>query len=201
MPNLKSEMRKRVIVITGTPGVGKSSVAEELSRELKARLISVGDLVVREKLYSGYDEERKTYVADLSKVRERIQELVRQSAEDVVIIEGHYAQLVAPDDVEMVVVLRCEPNELERRLRKAGYSDEKVSENVRAEILDVCLCESVERYGGSKIFEVNTTGKSPKDVVREVLVALKEGVRRLGVVDWLGELDKKGELERFFNEL
>ncbi|RLI08353.1 nucleotide kinase, partial [Candidatus Bathyarchaeota archaeon] len=47
----------KAIVITGTPGVGKSTVASPLSEELGARLIELGPLVAPQGLPEGLDDE------------------------------------------------------------------------------------------------------------------------------------------------
>ncbi len=60
-----------VIVITGTPGTGKSTHAELLAQESPVPLkhINVGDLVKEKGLYEEFDEEWQSYNVDEDKVR------------------------------------------------------------------------------------------------------------------------------------
>ena len=66
----------RVIVITGTPGVGKTTISKALATKLRALYLSVGDLVKTENLILGVDVERQTLIADLKKLRERINSII-----------------------------------------------------------------------------------------------------------------------------
>ncbi len=59
-----------VILITGTPGTGKSTHAQLLAQlsPVPLRHINVGDLVKEKDLHEGYDEEWQSYVVDEDKV-------------------------------------------------------------------------------------------------------------------------------------
>lgn len=60
-----------VIVITGTPGTGKSTHAQLLANEspIPLRHINVGDWVKEKGLYEEYNEEWQSYTVDEDKVR------------------------------------------------------------------------------------------------------------------------------------
>lgn len=62
-----------VILITGTPGTGKTTHAQLLVEEspLPLRHINVGDLIKDKALYEEYDEEWQSYTVDEDKVRIR----------------------------------------------------------------------------------------------------------------------------------
>jgi broad-specificity NMP kinase len=53
-------MNKRVILITGTPCVGKTTLAHQLSKQLNAAYINLTELAKKEKLTAGEDKKRKT---------------------------------------------------------------------------------------------------------------------------------------------
>lgn len=188
----------RILIITGTPGVGKSSVSEPLASRIDARSISLGALVEKEELHVEVDRKRETLVADMKRVRERVEDMIANSVGDIV-VEGHYAvDIVPPEDVHLVFVLRRDPQELERVLRERLYGEEKVRENLAAEILDVCLYDAVTRCGVNRVCEVNVTGRKVEDVVEEI-VQILEGKRkcRVGLVDWLGRLEAEGRLDEY----
>lgn len=60
-----------VIIITGTPGTGKSTHAQILADEspLPLKHINVGDWVKERKLYEDFDQEWQSYTVDEDKVR------------------------------------------------------------------------------------------------------------------------------------
>ncbi|MEM2092344.1 MAG: adenylate kinase family protein [Candidatus Bathyarchaeia archaeon] len=192
---------RRIIIITGTPGVGKSSVSKALASKINAHIISIGNLVKEEKLYSGVDRERDTLIADTERVSKRVKEIISKVQGDV-IVEGHFAvDVVPPKWVSVAFVLRRDPEELRRILEGRSYSERKIMENLAAEILDVCLYEAIKRCGVKKVCEIDVTSKSVEDVVGEILDVLN-GVRecRVGIVDWLGKLEAEGKLDEYLKD-
>jgi len=193
--------KNMVIIVSGTPGVGKSTVSKQLSSKLSCRLVSIGDLVKDEGLYTQVDRKRDTLVADMNKVSKRINGIISDSSE-MLIVEGHYAVDVVPlEAVSLVFVLRRDPEELREILRKRGYRDEKIRENVAAEILDVCLYDAVDKCGVDKVCEVNVTGRTAEEVVNEVQQVLQgKKKRRIGTVDWLGKLNFEGKIDEYLKD-
>jgi adenylate kinase len=187
-----------VLLITGSPGVGKTSVSHKLASKLNALYIGVTELVRNENLIASIDEERKTLVADTKKLKERLTDIL-STVECNVIIEGHYAvDVVRENDVYAVFVLRREPYELKNILEERGYPEKKVWENLASEILDVCLLDSLSACGADKVCEIDVSNKPVEVVVEEILMVLeKKKECRYGIVDWLGKLEKTGQLEEF----
>jgi len=188
-------------VITGTPGVGKTAVAEALASELKAQHISLADLVREENLVLEVDETRDTGVADLRKLSKRVREIIRSAG--YVVIEGHYAQDVVPKSLEpYVFVLRRDPEELKAEFEARDYGERKILENVASEILDICLVDTIRKHGLERVDEIDVTNMRVEDVVDEILKVL-EGRRncRTGVVDWLRRLEEDGRLDEVLASL
>ena len=193
---------KRIIIVTGTPCVGKTSVSKKLAVKLDALHVDLAELVKREKLYCGIDKERNSIIADLDKVSQRIKEVIQEAKGDV-IIDGHYAvHVVNPKTVDFVFVLRKDPRRLKALMERRGYSGKKLWENLEAEILDVCLMEAIDVCGKGKVCEIDTTDMSIDETVDEVLKVIN-GERKcgVGIVDWLGKLEREGVLEDFLKNL
>jgi adenylate kinase len=190
---------KRVILVTGTPGVGKTAVSRLLASKLSAEHVDLGELVKKENLVVGVDEARETLVVDTPKVSKRVRNIIKESERDV-IIDGHYAVDVVPaKHVHLVFVLRRDPDELKRLMEKRGFKEGKIQENLEAEILDVCLSEAVKACGPDKVCEIDTSGREIEDVVEEIISILQGNRKcRRGIVDWLGRLDREGRLLEFF---
>lgn len=185
-------------MITGTPGVGKTAVSRFLASKLDGMHVDLAKLVKKENLVSGFDKARGTLIADTNRVSRRIKEIIECSKKDVV-VEGHYAVDVVPvKDIYLVFVLRRNPDELKKLLEDYGFKERKLWENLAAEILDICLWDSVSACGSDKVCEINVSGREIGEVVEEI-VSVLDGKRecKRGVVDWLGKLEKEGRLQDF----
>ncbi|MGC8895916.1 MAG: adenylate kinase family protein [Candidatus Bathyarchaeia archaeon] len=191
-------MPKRVILLTGTPCVGKSSVAQLLYVKIDAFYVNLTELALRENLVSGRDLERNSIIVDERRMRRKISDIIKKSSKDV-IVDGHYAVNVVPKKlVTYVFVLRRDPVELKGFMEKAGFSERKLWENLASEILDVCLVDALKVHGKEKVCELNVTGKRVEEVVNEILDVLNgRGKCRVGVVDWIGKLEREGLLDEF----
>ncbi|MFX0141915.1 MAG: AAA family ATPase [Candidatus Hodarchaeota archaeon] len=70
------------VVISGTPGCGKTSVAKEISNLIGAKIISLNELAISDEFSFEYDEDRKTYVVDfeifLPYVLKKIEEIKKK---------------------------------------------------------------------------------------------------------------------------
>jgi adenylate kinase len=194
-----SSMSKRVILITGTPCVGKTSVAHLLTSKLNAFYVNLTELATRENLISGKDEERNSIIVNANRMQRKISEIIKNCDKENIVIDGHYAVSVVPKKlVTYVFVLRRAPAELRKFMEHCGFSGRKLWENLASEILDVCLVDALNVHRGGKVCELNITGKSAEEVASEILDVLSDCTRcRVGVVDWLGKLESEGLLEEF----
>ena len=192
-------MSKRVILVTGTPCVGKTSVACLLASKLDAFYVNLTDLALHENLVSGKDKERGSIIVDEDRMRRKIREIVEKCDKSEVIVDGHYAVSVVPKEFTThVFVLRRDPVELRKLMEQCGFSGRKLWENLASEILDVCLCEALNVYENEKVCELDVSGKSVEETVNDILDVLNGSKeRRVGVVDWLGKLESEGLLEKF----
>jgi adenylate kinase len=184
-----------IILITGTPGVGKTALATSLSKKSSFKLIEPNRLVRKEKLYTRFDRVRKTYIVDEGKLRRRLKALSR-SSERIVLPTHLIGGFLPKASVKEALVLRLDPVVLYKRLRARRWTKPKAWENTEAEILDVCLQHSLSFLGPRKVYEIDTTRKSATEVYREALRALsRRRTGRSGVVNWLARYDPL-ELER-----
>jgi len=185
--------RCRVIAISGTPGVGKSTVATTLARVLGTDAIDLSALVVRERLYIEYDSERKSYVIDEDNVKRRVGEEVAscggREGSGYVVVEGHYAEIVDDRDLEILVVLRMDPRELIRRLCARGWDKRKSLENGEAEYIGVCIGNAISEHPIEKICEIDATNRDPGDIAAEILEAIKDRGRCPPKIDWASHID------------
>jgi len=168
-----------IILITGTPGTGKSTVVSLLSTKLGYEKLNVSSFLIQNKVFSEYDELRNSYVIDEDKAIE----LLASTIKDNIVIETIYPSLISKAD--KVVVLRRDPRVLYKELKERGWNELKVAENVMAEALGVISNEAKESF--SNVCEIDTTNKKPKEVVEQLLENKCEDI------DWLNN-DEIGNL-------
>lgn len=192
-------MNKRVILITGTPCVGKTTLARQLSKKLNAVCINLTELAKKENLTAGEDKKRKTIIINEDKMRRKIRAILDKTDNANVIIDGHYAAAVVPKrHVTRVFVLRRNPVELRAFMEKSGFQGPKLWENLASEILDVCLVEALSKHEKDKVCELDVTGKTVEEIAEEIMAILDSRKKcRVGGVDWLGMLETQGILDEY----
>jgi len=164
------------VAVTGTPGTGKTTATERAETGLET--VHLNDLIREEGLHEGEDPDRGSLYADIDALAERLPKSC--------LVESHLAHRF---DAEKVIVLRCHPETLAERLRERGESEAKVRENAESEALDVILSEAVERHGADRVYEIETTEKSPDEVAAEIeAVVAGERAPSAGTVDYTGWL-------------
>jgi adenylate kinase len=154
-----------VVAITGTPATGKTTVAELVGKKLGWKVVELNALAHEKELYSGFDRDRNTHVIDPDRLQRTLDGMKIRD----MIIESHYAHEMRCD---LVIVLRANPDVLRERGREKGWKIKKIEENVLAEIMEICLQEALE--SGKKVFQVDTTGKKPPEVAREVVGIIRD---------------------------
>lgn len=143
------------IIVTGTPGVGKTTTATQLlslasswSPSINLKHLSINDLVKSRECHSGYDEEMQTLIVDEDRLMDEVEKEIEDGDGDGGwIIDWHSTAGFAVRWVDLVVVLRCEETSvLFDRLSARGYKDNKVQENMDAEIFGVVSEEAKEGW-------------------------------------------------------
>jgi adenylate kinase len=179
-----------IIAITGTPGTGKTSVAEQI-RDKDFEVIDLNLVAKQEGFVLGVDRKRKSNIVDIKKLDKHV--LENYSDRDIVFIEGHLSHLLK--NVNKVIILRCHPKKLKENLIKKGWSIEKINENVESEILDIIFCEAVDLHPVGNIFEIDVTKKSVKNVSDIISYMIKCEFKnmkkyKIGDIDWSEEILK-----------
>jgi len=147
------------ILITGTPGTGKTTIAKELADRLKLKIIT--------------NEELKTLITGKGSFGEniidetKINNLLKK--EDNYIFDSHMSQNVK--NADYCFVLTCEQKELLKRMEKKGFEKGKIEKNLEAENMKECYIESLEN--GYKPIMINTTNKKAQETVQEILKNIK----------------------------
>jgi adenylate kinase len=199
----------KVVLFTGTPGTGKTlitkKVVEKFTEKVSAKVISLSEFAVKKDLILEFDSERDTYVIDEVKIVPEIINLIEKSKSQgmsILIIEGHLTDIIPEEYVDLVIVLRCEPDILFKRLKSRGYSEQKVRENVQSEILGNCANFFVEKDMKKPLLEIDTSSGDDRLVTKIAELILREkNIKNyaLGKIDWLEKLSNENRLEKYFD--
>ncbi|KAH3902648.1 probable Putative adenylate kinase FAP7 [Saccharomycodes ludwigii] len=176
--SLKRRFRPNII-ITGTPGCGKSTTCELLMRKLESdnynkdaeySYFNISEYAKENKLLEGYDESRKSHIIDEDKLLDELEPLMRQGG---CIIDWHCNDIFPERLIDLVVVLRCDNGKLYDRLNKRGYHLSKIQENLDAEIMGIVYQDALDSYVQEIIIELSS------DSIQE----MESNVER--VAEWL----------------
>ena len=179
-----------IIAITGTPGTGKTSVSNIL-QENGFEVVDLNKIAVSNNFLIGDDEERDSKIVDVDTSNKYINENFKEK--DIVFIEGHLSHLLK--DVDKVIILRCHPDELRKRLSQKRWKKRKVKENIEAEILDIILCETIDVHPEKNVFEIDTTSMDINSVTYLIMEILNNNFEHMkkhniGNIDWSEEILK-----------
>lgn len=145
----------KTIIVTGTPGTGKTSLAKKLSKKLSYDYIDVNRIIKQNKLKEGYDRKKKCYIIDTKKLTKSLTKIIKNAANNL-IIDSHLSHYLPKKHVDLCIVTKCNLKQLKKRLEsKKGYPKAKVRENLDCEIFDICLNEA--REAGHKVIVIDTT--------------------------------------------
>lgn len=142
------------IIITGTPGSGKTSHAELLQEAFpQLKNINVSDFAKENGLISGFDEERDSSIVDEDKLLDELEPLADKGG---LIIDWHCCEIFPERWIDLVVVVRCDNTVLYNRLESRGYAQNKITENVECEIMQVLLQEARDNYNENIVVELRS---------------------------------------------
>lgn len=179
--SIRAVIEHPVIIITGTPGTGKSTVINSVSSCEGVGVLNISDLVKKKGLHDGYDAEFDTYLVNDRKTRKDLRKIIPEMrARGPVVIECHSLGIFDEDDLETMVdgvlVLTCSTESLYDRLQSRGYSKKKIEENLECEIMRVCADEAMEVFRGEGVVREmrNDTEEDGKLVITEIKRMIRE---------------------------
>ena len=146
----------RTVIITGSVGSGKTTLANKLRKVLKYKHLHVDTLLRQHNLKDDYDKKRKCHVIDTKELNKiLLQEIKEAKDEKGVIIDSHLAHHLPKKGVDTCIVTICKIEKLATRLKKRKYHQQKIKENIECEIFHVCLDEARKRH--KKVIVIDTT--------------------------------------------
>ena len=173
-----------VIAITGSPGVGKTTISSMLAGQ-GWKVNTVAELAKTFDCEGDYDELMGCVEIDIHKLAERF----LMEPNDNLIIEGHLAHFLA---VDAIVILRCEPSQLRARLESRGYTQSKINANLEWELIAGTWSEIVEFDIDVPILELDSSTLSAEELIKRLLDWIDGDFKYnstiiSNAIDWLGK--------------
>lgn len=158
------------VLLTGTPGTGKTTTASMIAERVGLQHVNVGELIKQHKCFEGRDEDLDTNILDEDKLLDAMEVILDKAAEDDqgIIADFHVCEIFPERWFDLVLCLRTSTNVLFDRLTARGYGEKKRAENMEAEIMQVILEEARESYAQEIVHEVqsNTIEDMENNVIR-----------------------------------
>ncbi|KAI8836931.1 hypothetical protein HDU77_003468 [Chytriomyces hyalinus] len=141
------------ILITGTPGTGKTTTAASVAQACGLSHVEVGRIVKEKALHDGFDEEFSSFIINEDKVVDELEELMQEGGK---VVDHHSCDFFPERWFDLVVVLRANNEVLYPRLESRGYNKKKITENIECEIMDVVKLEAFDSYETDIIVELKS---------------------------------------------
>ena len=147
----KQEKKLPNILVTGTPGVGKTTMCSLLEDQLGSehnlpgfQYVKLAELINTKKLYTEWNKEFDVPEFDDDMVCDELEPLM--SGRGGIILEFHSCDFFPERWFDLIVLLRCNNTQLFDRLKERGYKQNKIEENVSCEIFGVLEEEVYNSY-------------------------------------------------------
>lgn len=150
------------ILVTGTPGTGKTRLSEAIAASVHMTHLNVGDVAQRLSAYDGYDEERQCHILNEDKVLDDLEPLVAKGG---YVVDYHASDLFPERWFDLVLVVRAKTDVLFDRLSARDYAPAKINENIQCEIMQVLLEEARGAYPAEVVVEVHNNTQEEMDAV------------------------------------
>ena len=130
--------------LTGTPATGKTSITAKLKKEV----IHLSD-------FYSESSEGKNKAGEWKIDIDKMNAITQKRLNNCIIVEGHLSHFI--DNIDQIIVLRCDPRELRKRMEKRNYSEEKIVENLEAEAMGLIYSQALEIKNETDVFQLDTT--------------------------------------------
>lgn len=147
------------ILVTGTPGVGKSTLCQQLSETTGLQWLEISKIAKEYNCLEEYDEEYQCPVLDEDKLMDGLEEVMSRGGN---IVDYFSCDFFPERWFDVVFVLRADNTTLYDRLVNRGYTGKKLEDNVQCEIFQTVLEEAKASYKENIVHELSS--KTPEEL-------------------------------------
>ena len=150
------------IIITGTPGVGKTTHCRELAEKAGLHHLDINEVVKKHNIGETSDDpdDPNLKIVDEDRLLDCVENELEEGGQ---VIDWHACDLFPPSMIDLVCVVRCDNQILYDRLKERGYDEKKLQENLDCEIMEVLLQEARDAYDEQMVVELRSESTSDID--------------------------------------
>ena len=141
------------ILLSGTPGTGKSTLAKKLSETTELTWINVGDFAKEKGFLGQWDDAYECHELEEEPLLDEMEELVAGGG---CIVDHHVTDFFPERFFDIVFIMRTENDKLYDRLSQRGYKGKKFEDNIQCEIFQTVLEEAREAYREEIVHELRS---------------------------------------------
>jgi adenylate kinase len=159
-----------IIAISGTPGTGKTYIANKIAKATKNRLeyFDLNKYVKDNKLYDSYDKKAKTYDVNIKELKKIIEPTFKKEYSKDKLLDKLIGKTIKLKELLQVIsklpkknegviidshlshyfksdyciIVKTDIKTLNKRLKARKYPKNKIQDNVESEIFEVCFDEA-----------------------------------------------------------
>ncbi|XP_018332689.1 adenylate kinase isoenzyme 6 [Agrilus planipennis] len=139
------------ILVTGTPGVGKSTLCQKLVELTGLRWIEISKVAKENECIEEWDHEYQCGVLDEDKLMDGLEDTMANGGN---IVDYHSCEFFPERWFDIVFVLRVDNTILYDRLTSRGYIGRKLEDNIDCEIFQTILEEAQSSYKKEIVHEL-----------------------------------------------
>ena len=154
------------IAISGSVGVGKTTVATLLSKKLNYELIHLNEIAKNFKINEV--KELQTFDFDIKKCIEYIES--NYNLENI-IFESHFSHLLSPKFIDVMIIINRDLKDLKLEYEKRKYNEQKIKDNLECETFNLSFYEAEEEGFEENQFIIieNNELLEVEDLVNEII--------------------------------
>lgn len=148
------------IMVTGTPGTGKSTLCKELAERTGFEWLELSKLATDWECVNGFDEEYQCNILDEDKLLDTLEPIMANGGK---IVDYHGCEFFPERWFDVVFVMRTDITILYDRLSERGYAGKKLTGNVECEIFQTLLQEAKSSYAEEIVHELESNTQANKE--------------------------------------
>ncbi|XP_050583819.1 adenylate kinase isoenzyme 6 [Bombus affinis] len=145
------------ILITGTPGVGKSLLSRTLCQKTGLTSINVSDFAIEKDCVEFYDAVYECPILDEEKLLDEMEDLICKGG---VVVDYHGCDFFPKEWFDIVFVLRTDNTILYDRLTDRGYTGKKLEDNIQCEIFQIILEQARATFEEEIVYELTSDNRN-----------------------------------------